>query len=158
MTQPSETSTDRIEKQIVLPAPRERVWRALTDVREFNQWFGVSLEAPFAPGAEVSGRIVHKGYEHVVARMWVETMEAPTRFAFRWHPHAIQAGVDYSQEPTTLVTFTLEPAEGGTLLRVVESGFDAIPESRRATAFQSNAKGWAGQLENIRKHLDARAA
>lgn len=152
------TSTDRIEKEILLAAPRERVWRALTDAREFSQWFGVRLESDFAPGAEVAGAITIRGYEHVTARMWVETMDAPTRFAFRWHPHAIDAGVDYSKEPTTLVTFTLEEADAGTLLRVVESGFDAIPATRRAAAFQGNSKGWEGQLENVRRHVAARVA
>ena len=154
----TETSTDRIEKEIVLPAPRERVWRALTDVSEFGQWFGVQLEAPFAPGAEVAGRMTNRNYEHLRLRLWVETMEAPTHFAFRWHPFAIEPDVDYSQEPTTLVTFTLDAADGGTRLRVVESGFDAIPEARRAKAFTSNAKGWAAQLENVRKHLITQAA
>ena len=158
MAQTTAMSTDRIEKQVLLPASRERVWRALTDVREFGQWFGVQLESPFAPGAEVAAQITSKGYEHVRLQVWVETMDAPTHFAFRWHPHAVQPGVDYSSEPTTLVTFTLEPADGGTLLRVVESGFDAIPESRRALAFRSNSGGWASQLENIRKHLATQPA
>ena len=146
-------STDRIEKQVVYDAPRSRVWRALTDVREFSAWFGVALASPFAPGAAVAGKIVSKGYEHVTLTLWVETMEPEHRFSFRWHPYAIQPGVDYSGEPTTLVTFTLDEVPGGTQLTVVESGFDAIPEYRRAQAFTSNAKGWAAQVENIRKHL-----
>lgn len=157
MSQMTATSTDRIERQIVLPVTRERAWRALTDVREFNQWFGVALESPFAPGAEVAGKITNPRYAHVTMRVWVETMDAPSHFAFRWHPHALDASIDYSQDPTTLVTFTLEAAEGGTLLRVVESGFDALPESRRAMAFEGNGKGWTGQVENIRKYLAAQA-
>lgn len=147
------SNADRIEKEIVLDAPRSRVWRAISDVREFNKWFGVVLTSPFAPGAEVSGQLAAKGYEHVKLTIWIEAVEPERRFAFRWHPYAIEAGVDYSAEPTTLVTFTLADVEGGTRLTVVESGFDAIPESRRAKAFTSNAKGWAAQVENIRKHL-----
>ena len=147
------SNTDRIEKQIVLDAPRSRVWRAISDVREFNKWFGIALSSPFAPGAAVSGQLAAKGNEHVKLTVWVEAVEPERRFSFRWHPYAIEAGVDYSAEPTTLVTFTLDEVEGGTRLTVVESGFDAIPESRRAKAFTSNSKGWAAQVENIRKHL-----
>ena len=146
-------STDRIEKQVTLDAPRSRVWRALTDVEQFNAWFGVSLATPFAPGAEVSGRINIRSYEHVTLTIWIETMEAERFFSFRWHPYAIEAGIDYSTEPTTLVSFTLEDAGAGTRLTIVESGFDAIPESRRAKAFTMNSNGWNGQAEKIRKFL-----
>jgi uncharacterized protein YndB with AHSA1/START domain len=146
-------STDRIEKQITLDAPRSRVWRALTEVKQFNAWFGVALATPFAPGAEVSGQISIRKYEHVTMTIWIETMEPERFFSFRWHPYAIEPGVDYSAEATTLVTFTLEDAPAGTRLTIVESGFDAIPESRRAKAFTMNSNGWNGQAENIRKFL-----
>jgi uncharacterized protein YndB with AHSA1/START domain len=158
MTTPAPTSTDRIEKSVVLDAPRTRVWRAITDVAQFNQWFGVHLESPFAPGAEVHGRITHPGYEHVVMRVWVDRLEPERFFSFRWHPHAIQPGVDYTSEPTTLVTFTLEDAGPRTRLTIVESGFDAIPESRRHAAFTGNSNGWTGQIANIVKFLLASAA
>lgn len=151
------STTDRIEKQIVLDAPRARVWRALTDVKQFNQWFGAALTSPFAPDTEVTGHLTVRNYEHVKMQLWIETMEPERYFAFRWHPFAIHPDVDYSAEPTTLVTFTLEDVADGTQLTIVESGFDAIPESRRQMAFASNAKGWAGQAENIRKFLAAHA-
>jgi uncharacterized protein YndB with AHSA1/START domain len=80
-------------------------------------------------------------------------MEPERLFSFRWHPYAVEPGVDYSAEPTTLVSFTLEDAPGGTKLAIVESGFDAIPASRRAKAFSMNEKGWASQAENIRKFV-----
>jgi uncharacterized protein YndB with AHSA1/START domain len=147
------SSTDRIEKQVTLDAPRSRVWRALTDVAQFNAWFGAALTGRFIPGAEVSGRITIRNYEHVTLTIWIETMEPERFFSFRWHPYAIEPGVDYSSEPTTLVSFTLEDAGAGTRLTIVESGFDAIPESRRAKAFSMNSKGWDGQAENIRKFL-----
>jgi uncharacterized protein YndB with AHSA1/START domain len=150
---PTTSSTDRIEKQLTLDAPLARVWRALTEVKEFNAWFGVSLATPFAPGAEVSGRITIRNYEHVTMTIWIETMEPPRFFSFRWHPYAIEPGVDYSAEPTTLVSFTLEDAGAGTRLTIVESGFDAIPEARRAKAFSMNSNGWNGQAENLRKFL-----
>ena len=152
------SDTDRIEREIVLSAPRERVWRALTDVRQFNEWFGVTLTSPFAPGAEVKGQITNRGYEHLTMTLWVETMEPERYFAFRWHPYAVEAGVDYSAEPTTLVSFTLEDVAGGTRLTIVESGFDAIPASRRAKAFSMNSAGWDGQVKNIQKFLASGAA
>jgi len=147
------TSTDRIEKQLTLDVPRSRVWRALTDVKQFNEWFGVSLTSPFTPGAEVKGKISIKSYDHVTMAIWIEKMEAERFFSFRWHPYAVEAGVDYAAEPTTLVSFTLEDVPEGTKLTIIESGFDAIPASRRAKAFSMNDKGWTGQAENIRKFL-----
>src|SRR5688572_27188429 len=148
-----ETTTDRIEKQVVLDASRARVWRAITDVAQFNAWFGVQLGQPFTPGAEVSGQITIKAYAHVTMSIWIETMEPERFFSFRWHPYAVEPGVDYSAEPTTLVSFTLDEVPEGTRLTIVESGFDAIPASRRAEAFSMNDQGWTGQAENIRKFL-----
>lgn len=147
------TSTDRIEKLVNLDVPRARVWRALTDVKQFNAWFGSALTGTFKPGTEVSGKLTFKKYEHITMTLWIEKMEAERLFSFRWHPYAIEEGIDYSAEPTTLVTFTLEDAAGGTTLRIVESGFDKIPESRRAKAFSSNSGGWDGQIRNIQKFL-----
>ena len=148
-------SSDGIQKQVTLDVPRSRVWRALTDVAQFNAWFGVSLTTPFTPGAEVSGKISVRNYDRVTMTIWIETMEPERLFSFRWHPYAIEQGIDYSAEPTTLVSFTLEEVAGGTRLTIVETGFDAIPESRRAKAFSMNSSGWAGQAENIRKFLAA---
>ena len=148
-------STDRIEKTVVLKAPRSRVWRAIADATEFGRWFGVNLEAPFAPGAQVAGRITSRGYEHVVMSITIERIEPERLFSFRWHPYAIEPGVDYSAEPTTLVEFRLEEAAAGaqTELTVIESGFDRIPAARRAEAFRMNEKGWASQLKNIERHV-----
>jgi len=147
------TSTDRIEKRILLRALRPRVWRALTDAREFGAWFRVALEVPFAEGATVRGRITHPGYEQVTMEMRVERMDPERLFSYRWHPYAVESGVDYSNEPTTLVEFQLEAVAEGTRLRVVESGFDRIPAARRAEALRMNDAGWAGQLENIARHV-----
>jgi uncharacterized protein YndB with AHSA1/START domain len=147
------TSTDRIEKQIVLDAPRSRVWRALTDVRQFNQWFGVNLEQPFKAGQKSSGRITIPKYEHILMEAWVEKVEPEHHFSFRWHPGSSDPTLDTSKEPTTLVAFTLEDDGEGTKLTVVETGFDALPESRRVSAFSGNEKGWTGQLRNIANYL-----
>jgi uncharacterized protein YndB with AHSA1/START domain len=147
------TNTDRIEKSVVLRASRSRVWRAITAVEEFGAWFGVRLETPFAEGATVRGKITHPGYEHLTMEMLVERIEPERYFSFRWHPYAIDAGVDYSSEPTTLVEFRLDEAEGGTVLTIVESGFDRVPLARRAEAFRMNDDGWAQQARNIERHV-----
>jgi uncharacterized protein YndB with AHSA1/START domain len=147
------TSSDRIEKQVVLRAAKSRVWRALTDASEFGSWFRVALEGPFAVGKEVKGKITYPGYEHLTMVVTVERMDSEQLFSFRWHPCAVDPQVDYSSEPPTLVEFRLEEVEEGTRLTVVESGFDRIPAARRGEAFRINSEGWATQLHNIQRHV-----
>ena|ERR1700733_507236 len=150
------SSSDRIERKIMLKAPRGRVWRALSNAEEFGNWFGVALKGKtFAAGQRVKGNITYPGYEHVVFDIVIERMEPEKLLSWRWHPAAIDNSVDYSQEPTTLVVFELKDAEGGTLLSLVESGFDKVPAARRANAFRLNSGGWDGQMENIAKHVAA---
>ena len=149
----SPTSTDRIERQILLGAPRGRVWRALTDAAEFATWFGVKVEGTFAPGAHLRGAITHPGYEHVVFEITIERMEPERLFSWRWHPYAVEPGVDYSAEPTTLVVFELADTPDGTQLTVVESGFDRVPLARRAQAYRMNGEGWTIQMQAIEKYV-----
>jgi uncharacterized protein YndB with AHSA1/START domain len=146
-------STDRIQKHIQLNAPRARVWRALTDAKEFGTWFQCKLDGVFAPGKVLLGQITYPGYEHLKMQLHVERIEPEHYFSYRWHPHAVKPDVDYASEPTTLVEFQLEENAAGTLLSVVESGFDNIPLARRAEAFRSNDQGWAAQLQNIERHV-----
>jgi uncharacterized protein YndB with AHSA1/START domain len=148
------TNTDRIEKEIVLRAPRPRVWRAITDAREFGKWFRVEIEGAFVPGSPAKGRITYPGYEHLVFEVFVERMDQERLFSFRWHPCAIDPREDYSKEPTTLVVFELEDVPGGTRLKITESGFDQIPIARRAEAFRMNSGGWAEQIQNIARYVD----
>jgi uncharacterized protein YndB with AHSA1/START domain len=146
-------STDRIEKKVTLRAPRSRVWRAITETDEFGAWFGVKIAGAFAEGVTIRGKITHPGYEHLTMEMLVERIEPERYFAYRWHPYAIDPTVDFSSEPTTLVEFRLEEASGGTVLTIVESGFDQIPLARRAEAFRMNEGGWTEQLKNIERHV-----
>ena len=159
-------STDRIEKKILLHAPRERVWRALTDSTEFGAWFGVRFDGPFAPGALLHGVVVcttvnaevaaaQKPYEGLPCDITVERMEPQRLFSYRWHPGAVEPGDDYSGEPTTLVVFELEDAPDGILLTVTESGFDQIPLERRAKAFTENEQGWGMVVKLIEEYLVA---
>ena len=146
-------STDRIEKEIVLRAPRTRVWHALADVEQFSAWFGIKLVGSFAPGARAHGQFELAGHGDVTVEIAIERMDPESRMSFRWHPYAFEPGVDYSSEPTTLVEFQLEEVAEGTRLRVVESGFDRIPAARRAEALRMNDAGWAEQLQNIARHV-----
>lgn len=155
MSTTAPSSTDRIEKSIELRAPIDRVWRALTDHREFGRWFRAEMESPFVVGKISRGRSTSCGYEHVLMEFLVEAIEPQRRFAYRWHPFAVDPKVDYAKEPKTLVEFLLEPTASGTLLRVVESGFDALPESRRAEALRMNTGGWEQQMRNVASHVHA---
>jgi uncharacterized protein YndB with AHSA1/START domain len=157
-------SDDRIEKTIVLRAPRDRVWRALTDSSEFGSWFGMKLNGPFGPGARVRGVIVpttvdesvaaaQKDYEGFPVEIIVERVEPQRLFSFRWHPYSVERDVDYASEPTTLVEFVLEDATDGVMLTVTESGFEHIPLARRAKAFTANEQGWTMVISLIEKYL-----
>jgi uncharacterized protein YndB with AHSA1/START domain len=153
MSMPSDT--DRIERSVVINAPRERVWRAISNAEQFGTWFGADLAGQvFAPGQRARGRITYPGYEHIFFEAVVERMEPPELFSCRWHPYAVDPAVDYSQEEPTLVTFTLRDAPGNaTLLTVVESGFDQLPPERRLEAFRMNSGGWEAQMGNILRHV-----
>jgi uncharacterized protein YndB with AHSA1/START domain len=157
-------NTDRIEKKVLLRASRERVWRALADSTEFGTWFGMKFDGPFAPGACMRGVIspttvdaevanAQKEYEGMPFEITIERMEPERLFSFRWHPFAVERGVDYSAEPTTLVAFELEEATGGIMLTVTESGFDRIPLARRAKAFAANEGGWGMVVKLIEQYV-----
>jgi uncharacterized protein YndB with AHSA1/START domain len=157
-------TTDRIEKRIVLKAPIDRVWRAISDSKEFGTWFGVAFDGAFVQGARLKGKIVPTAVDPQVAKMQepyegtpfeiaVERIEPPRRLSFRWHPYAVDPEADYSKEPMTLVTFELDEVPGGTRLTITESGFDRIPLARRAEAFKSNEGGWEMQTQLIAKYL-----
>jgi len=157
-------STDRIEKKVLLQSTRERVWNAVSDAAQFGRWFGVAFDGPFVERTRVTGRIVpttvdadvaaqQKAFEGIPFEFWIERIEPMRRISFRWHPFAIEPGVDYSSEPTTLIEFELADAGGGILLTITESGFDAIPLARRARAFAANDGGWTAQTRLIAKYL-----
>lgn len=148
------SSTDRIERSVVIHAPPSRVWRALTDPDEFGRWFRVNLAGQrFVPGERARGHITYPGYEHLSFDVVVDRVEPERLFSFRWHPYPMDPATDYSQEEPTLVTFTLAPVPEGTLLKVVESGFDKIAPHRRSEAFRMNGSGWDTQMENVSRHV-----
>jgi len=157
-------SIDRIEKAILLPAPCARVWQAISDAQQFGSWFGVQFDGVFVSGARLTGKIVPTKVDQEIAKSQapyegnlfeciVEQIEPMRRFSFRWHPFAVEPGVDYTKEPMTRVVFELAQAPGGTMLTISESGFDLIPVSRRARAYAAHEQGWEGQSRLIAKYL-----
>src|SRR5262245_17499564 len=160
----SNATLDRIEKKILLRAPRPRVWRAISNADEFGRWFGVTFEGAFRPGAPIRGVMTPTTVDAEVGRMQqpyagrpfditIDRIEPERLFSFRWHPFAIEPGVDYSAEPATLIVFTLEEVPGGVMLTVTESGFDQIPLARRSSAFTANEQGWDMMVRVIEKYL-----
>jgi uncharacterized protein YndB with AHSA1/START domain len=158
-------NSDRIEKEVTLRAPLDRVWRAISNADEFGRWFGVRFDGPFVAGESVRGVITPTEVDDEVAAaqephagkasVWhIVAVEPQQRLAFRWHPYAVEPGADYDDEPTTLVEFTLTETADGVLLQIVESGFDKIPADRRAAAFEANSGGWEAQTKLVRKYLD----
>ena len=141
-------NTDRIEKRIVLRAPRSRVWRAISDAKEFGAWFRLTLDGAFAAGKTVRGS--HDAFK---VEMRIERIEPERYFSYRWHPYPKDPAKDYAEEPMTLVEFTLEEVEGGTALTIVESGFDRVPLARRAEAFRMNTEGWGAQIKNLERYV-----
>ena len=144
-----------VEKQIEIAAPVSKVWDALTNHEKFGAWFRVKLEGPFVAGEVSRGFITWPGYEHIRWEATVKEIVPEKLFSFTWHPYAIDPAVDYSKEEPTLVEFRLTATAGGTLLTLTESGFDKVPEWRRAEAFRMNDGGWTKQMKNIEEYVDA---
>jgi uncharacterized protein YndB with AHSA1/START domain len=149
--------SDRIEKRIELKAPVSRVWRAVTDYRQFGEWFRVKLDGPFIEGEVSRGHITYPGYEHVKWEALIQKMEPERLFSFTWpHSKSFDSATysdDYSKAPRTLVEFRLEPSKNGTLLTLTESGFDQLPADFRLEAFRRNEGGWTEQMKNIEAYV-----
>jgi uncharacterized protein YndB with AHSA1/START domain len=152
---------DRIEQQIELKAPLSRVWHAITDHRAFGEWFGVKIDGPFVEGQVSHGHMTYPGYEHVKWEAAVEKIEPERLFSFTWaHPKSFDQATysgDYSRDPKTLVEFKLEKTNHGTLLRIIESGFDQLPADLRLEAFRRNQGGWAEQVKNLENYVAKKA-
>jgi uncharacterized protein YndB with AHSA1/START domain len=155
MVEKNSDTPNTIEKSIEMNAPIERVWRALTDYREFGEWFRVKIEEPFEVGKEARGNILHPGYEHIVWKAVVKEIRKPDLFSFTWYPYAVDPDIDYSRETPTLVEFRLQSTATGTKLTVTESGFEHVPAHRREEAFRMNDGGWAQQVKNIKTHVES---
>jgi uncharacterized protein YndB with AHSA1/START domain len=151
---PSDELT-RIDRTIEIHAPPERVWRALTDPRELSAWFQVTIEGGIAAGQEVWMTSAHPEHQGQRFQVLFKELTPPTRFVWQWCPGAMDPKVDYSREPRTTLTFTLQPSPGGTRLSVAETGFERISLARRAKVYVDNSQGWTEVLGWIGKHVEA---
>lgn len=169
-------SRTRIEKKVILKAPVSRVWRAITDAREFGLWFGIELDGSFVEGKAIMGKFSREFDEAAILEYQrqlglppsrikipeknmtfctVERIEPEQYFSFRWIPYGIDAEIDPENEPTTLVEFRLEPTADGTQLTIVESGFERVPAHRLERAFLMNDAGWSAQAENVKRYVES---
>lgn len=150
-------SEDRIEREITIAAPVERVWAVLTEPEHVGSWFGQGRPTPvdLRPGGTM--QLDHGEYGQFPTT--IVKVDPPHHFSYRWasaHP-----GEQAVEGNSTLVEFTLTPDGDGTRLRVVETGFAdlVIPEDRAATAgYESHASGWTGQMDNIKQYTERLAA
>ena len=141
-----------IERQIEIKAPVAKVWKALTDSRQFGQWFKVDLHSEFVAGKTTKGKNTSKGFEMEMV-FHVKEIKPQSYFSYSWIPFPMDQSFDYSQEEPTLAEFFLEQTTYGTLLKVKESGFNQITASRRAEAYKMHSGGWEAQLKNIEKFV-----
>jgi uncharacterized protein YndB with AHSA1/START domain len=151
----TEAEMSRIDRTIEIRAPPERVWQALTSSAELSAWFQVTIEGEIAPGNEVWMTSVHAQHSGTRFRVKFVELTPPVRFVWQWHPGAVDPNVDYSLEPRTTVTFTLEPCEAGTRLSVAETGFDGLSLARRAKVYGDNSQGWTEVLVWLQRYVEA---
>ncbi|MCH9688153.1 MAG: SRPBCC family protein [Deltaproteobacteria bacterium] len=144
---------DRIEKVVELAAPVPRVWRALTDYKEFGTWFRVRLDNPFEVGTTTTGTMTSPGHESMPWVSVTEELEHQRLFAFSWPPSAIDPDTVYSEEAKVRVEFRLEPTANGTRLTITEAGFQQFPEAKRLEVLRSNEQGWEIQARNVAAHV-----
>jgi uncharacterized protein YndB with AHSA1/START domain len=145
----------RIDRSIELQAAPERVWRALTDRKELSAWFQVEIDGDLAVGREIWMTSVHPEHAGMRFSVLIAEMTPPRRLVWQWHPGPVDPELDYTREPRTTVTFTLEPTAGGTRLSVAETGFDAISLARRAKVHGDNTEGWAEVMGWLQRHVEA---
>jgi uncharacterized protein YndB with AHSA1/START domain len=145
--------TQSIQRTIDIKAPVSRVWKALTDSREFGQWFRAKIDQPFRIGETSTGFMAYPGYEHLKWEAKILKMELEKLFSFLWPPYTENSPVDLSQEPWQLVEFRLEEIPGGTRLTVTESGFEKLSPAIRDDARRGNEQGWDIQMNNVLEYV-----
>ena len=137
----------KIEKEILIDAPLEVVWRVVTEPDQVTQWF--IEEAEFEPKLGGTGRFSSRSGRPFYFE--IEAFEPPRRFAYRW----VQAeGLALRPDNSMLVEFTLEPEAGSTRLRVVESGFDQVDwsDEQKTQYFEDHSNGWGRFLPRLRDY------
>lgn len=135
---------DELVRRIEVRAPRDRVWQAITTPELLLRWFPTRV-------AEVELRVggaMRLGWDEGGDEAIIDLVDPPTRFVFRWRP----ADTD---RPYTTVTFHLEERDGVTTVTLTERGFASLPDQIHAQSYDGNAAGWADELEELRRLLEA---
>src|SRR5260370_3154104 len=141
---------DRIEREVVVAAPRERVWEIITQAEHVGKWVGESAEVDLRPG----GTIVLRWAKYGTLYGTIEKIDEQHFFSYRWNPGIF--GEKPTNENSTLVEFSLTPQGRETRLRVVETGFSRLSrnESERAEQFKDNTEGWAHELGELQQYVE----
>ena len=150
----TDSDDDKTVKTVELRAPIARVWRALTDYKEFGHWFRVDLDQPFQAGGTSTGQMTYPGHEGTPWLVYVDRMEPERLFSFRWYDSE-NGSKQSDDQPALLVEFQLEDIPNGTRLTITESGFSALPHPRRIELMRGNEEGWTIQADNLDRHLSA---
>ncbi|MCW5936492.1 MAG: SRPBCC family protein [Fimbriimonadaceae bacterium] len=146
---------DKIEKEILVQASAERVYRAVSTPEGIGTWFADGVEGTMNVGDQP---LVDCG-KYGKFRYAIVAAEPPSYFAYRWVsgsefvPQGFEG--DPLQHPNTLVEFFIDEVDEGTRVRVVESGFASLPEAYAAQNLKDNTGGWSEMLEHLRKYVDA---
>ena len=139
-------TADYVQREVVLPVPPEEAWDALVKPSELEAWLAdaVDSDGDLDAGSSAVFTLADGDVRHVV----VEDVEEPRRVAWRWSTDG--------DDESTLVELTLEEIEGGSILRVVESGFEALSVEAR-TLRQASAVGWGPRMLACAAHVGALA-
>jgi uncharacterized protein YndB with AHSA1/START domain len=141
---------DRIERDVLIAAPAERVWAVLTEPEHIAGWFGDTASGDPHEG----GELVLGWKEYGDSTVIVERYQPHSEFAFRW---ATEAGLRPAPGNSTLVEFTLTPEGDGTRLRVVESGFESLDMTaeRQTKHAEDNTDGWRIELGELKEYAES---
>lgn len=134
-----------VRRTIRIAAPRDKVWRAVTEPEHISRWFGETVLD--GAGAGATGTMTFDGYGVIPLR--VEAIDAPRSVSYRWGNDDAQPrrpeGID--EATTTVFTFTLDEVDGGTELTVVETGFDRTSDPK--FNMTEHADGWVSELDKL---------
>jgi uncharacterized protein YndB with AHSA1/START domain len=149
---------DRIEREVTIAAPPQRVWSVITEPEHVAGWFGFEGKPVELDELGPGGRMVVDHGEYGVHPMRIETVDPPRLFAWRWVPY--ESGVEPTDGNSTLVEFFLSAEGDGTLLRIVETGFAGlpVPEEVRSSKLEENTGGWTEMAERVRRYAETGTA
>jgi uncharacterized protein YndB with AHSA1/START domain len=145
---------DRVEREMRVAAPVERVWAVLTERAHMAEWLAHHFEVrdcDLRPGGAL---VLHQKPHNATLPARIVTVERPHVFAYRWA--MAYPGEEPTEDNSTLVEFRLTPDGNGTVLRVTESGFArvSIPPERAYAGRKAHSQGWPVYMDEIRRRAE----